>query len=218
MIDSTSWKILISKERKPSKFSRTSKESQAAIGLSLRHTEGLHKTVAERILPHGSSAWCLSPTYRMKKKTFSIKRPFLFNISGVFRTTPTAALRTILGISPLNMQLQFEDRFTSIYLLRISLPSNITDIKPHDLEMKTTGWSLNPSEHLQPNQISYEEGEENIAQKDIINIFPDGAKTGHGVGADFSVLTNDIWTHKWSAKLKTTTPYFNLNSQHFMKQ
>ncbi|GBN20469.1 hypothetical protein AVEN_107427-1 [Araneus ventricosus] len=41
MIDSTGWSILISKERKPSKCSKTSKESQAAIGESLRYTEGL---------------------------------------------------------------------------------------------------------------------------------------------------------------------------------
>ncbi|GBN38238.1 hypothetical protein AVEN_15123-1 [Araneus ventricosus] len=72
------------------------------------------------MLEHGSSAWCLEPTCKMKRKLSSIQRPFLLHISGAYRTTPTAALQTILGIPPLHMQLQFEARFTSIYRLRIS--------------------------------------------------------------------------------------------------
>ncbi|GBN80488.1 hypothetical protein AVEN_152312-1 [Araneus ventricosus] len=65
-----------------------------------------------------------------------------------------------------NMQLQFDARFTSIYRLRIPLPPFITDTQPHDLEMKATGWSTHPSEHLKPNQISFEDGEAYIARKD----------------------------------------------------
>ncbi|GBM49341.1 hypothetical protein AVEN_148670-1 [Araneus ventricosus] len=106
------------------------------------------------------------------------------------------------------MKLQFEARFTSIYRLRISLPPNITDIQPQDLEVKATGWSIHPSEHLEPNQISLEGGEANIARKDIINIFTDGSKTEHGVGAAFFVLTNDIWAYQWSAKLNDNNTVF----------
>ncbi|GBM36043.1 hypothetical protein AVEN_180083-1, partial [Araneus ventricosus] len=141
-------------------------------------------------------------------------RPFLLYISGTFRTTPTAALQTILGISPLHLQSQFEAIFASIYRLRISLPSNVTDIQPQDLEWKAIGWSLYPSEHLQPNQISLEDGEENIVQKDIINIFTDGSKTEHG--AAVCVLTNDLWAYKWSAKLNDNNTVFQaeLTSLH----
>ncbi|GBM18621.1 hypothetical protein AVEN_78181-1, partial [Araneus ventricosus] len=84
-------------------------------------------------------------------------------------------------------------------------------IQGQDLEMKATGWSIHPSEHLKPNEISLEDGETNIARKDIINIFTDGSKSEHGVGAAFCVLTNEIWAYQWSAKL-------NDNSLHFMKQ
>ncbi|GBN41043.1 Putative protein in type-1 retrotransposable element R1DM [Araneus ventricosus] len=146
-------------------------------GISQIHRWTLYKTVIERILAHGSSAWCLNPTFKMKRKLSSIQRPFLLHISGAYRTTPTAALQTILGIPPLHMQLQFEDRFASIYRLRIPLPPLITDTQPHDLEMKATGWSTHPSEHLKSNQISFEDGEAYIARKDIINIFTDGSKT-----------------------------------------
>ncbi|GBM65694.1 hypothetical protein AVEN_87117-1 [Araneus ventricosus] len=153
-------------------------------------------------------SWCLNPTFKMKRKLSSIQRPFLLHISGAYRTTPTAALQTILSIPPLHMQLQFEARFTSIYRLRIPLPPFITDTQPHDLEMKATGWSTHPSEHLKPNQISFEDGEAYIARKDIINIFTDGSKTEHGVGTAFCVLTNDIWAYQWSAKLNDNNTVF----------
>ncbi|GBN04495.1 hypothetical protein AVEN_74059-1 [Araneus ventricosus] len=74
--------------------------------------------------------------------------------------------------------------------------------------MKATGWSFHPSEHLEPNQISLEDGEANIDRKDIINIFTDGPKTEHGVGAAFCVLTNDIWAYQWSAKLNDNDNVF----------
>ncbi|GBO12903.1 hypothetical protein AVEN_57990-1 [Araneus ventricosus] len=132
-------------------------------GTSQIYRMTLYKTVIERMLVQGSLAWCLNPTFKMKRKLSSIQ------ISGAYRTTPTAALQTILGISLLHIQLQFEARFTSNYRLRISFPPNITDIQPQDLEMKVTGWSIHPSECLKPNQISLLDGEANIARKDIIN-------------------------------------------------
>ncbi|GBN65373.1 hypothetical protein AVEN_231885-1 [Araneus ventricosus] len=161
------------------------------------------------MLAHGSSAWCLNPTYRMKRKLSSIQRSFLLYRSGEYSTTPKGiVLPTILGIPPLHMQLQFEVRFASIYRLRISLPANIPDIQPQDLEMKATGRSIHPSEHLKPNQISLEDGEANIARNDFINIFTDGSKTEHGVGAAFCVSTNDIWACQWSAKLNDNNTVF----------
>ncbi|GBM30570.1 hypothetical protein AVEN_27608-1 [Araneus ventricosus] len=104
--------------------------------ISQIHRWTLYKTVIERMLAHGSSAWCLNPTLKMKRKLSSIQRPFLLHISGAYRTTPTAALQTILGIPPLHMQLQFEARLTLIYRLRIPLPPFITDAQPHDLEIR----------------------------------------------------------------------------------
>ncbi|GBM40405.1 ATP-binding cassette sub-family G member 1 [Araneus ventricosus] len=74
--------------------------------------------------------------------------------------------------------------------------------------MKATGWSIDPSEHLQSNQISLKDGGAHIVGKDIINIFTDGSKTKHGVRAAFCVLTNDIWAYQWSAKLNDNNTVF----------
>ncbi|GBM78707.1 hypothetical protein AVEN_25767-1 [Araneus ventricosus] len=177
-------------------------------GISQIHRRTVYKMVIERILAHGSSAWCLNPTFKMKRKLSSIQRPFLLHISGAYRTTSTAALHTILGNPLLHIQLEFEPKFTSIYSLRIALPPNITDIGPQDLEMKATGLPIHPSEHLKTNQISLEDGEANIAQKDIINIFTNGSKTEDGVGSAFYVLTNDIWAYQWYAKLNDNNTVF----------
>ncbi|GBN60514.1 hypothetical protein AVEN_48094-1, partial [Araneus ventricosus] len=78
-------------------------------------------------------------------------------------------------------------------------------IQPHDLEIKATSWPTHSSEHPKPNQISLEA---NIARKDMINIFTDGSKTEHGVGAAFCVLTNHIWAYQWSAKLNVNNTVF----------
>ncbi|GBM42830.1 Putative protein in type-1 retrotransposable element R1DM [Araneus ventricosus] len=66
-------------------------------GICQIHRWTLHKTVVERMPAHGSSAWCLNPTFKMKRKLSSIQRPFLLHMSGAYRTTPTTALQTILG-------------------------------------------------------------------------------------------------------------------------
>ncbi|GBM94765.1 hypothetical protein AVEN_14300-1 [Araneus ventricosus] len=65
-----------------------------------------------------------------------------------------------------------------------------------------------PLKHLKPNQISLEDGEANVARKDIINIFTDGSETEHGIGAAFCVLTNDMYAYQWSAKLKDNNTVF----------
>ncbi|GBN22753.1 hypothetical protein AVEN_38020-1 [Araneus ventricosus] len=67
-------------------------------GISQIHRRTLYKTVIERMPAHGSSAWCLNPTFKVKRKPSSIQRPFLLHISGAYRNTPTAALQTIIGI------------------------------------------------------------------------------------------------------------------------
>ncbi|GBO17479.1 hypothetical protein AVEN_61686-1 [Araneus ventricosus] len=126
-------------------------------GISQVQRWTLYKTVIERMLAYGSSAWCRNPTFKLKRKLSSIQRPFLLHISRAYRTTPTAELQNILGIPPLHMQLQFEARFTTIYRLRILLHPIIADTQPPDLEMKATGWSTHPSEQLKPNQISFED-------------------------------------------------------------
>ncbi|GBM61997.1 hypothetical protein AVEN_199303-1 [Araneus ventricosus] len=106
VFDRLNWLEHINKqEEKAIKMQQSLKRiSGGNWGISQIHRRTLNKTVIERMLAHGSSAWCLNPTFKMKRKLSSIQRPFLLHISGAYRTTPTAALQTILGIPPLHMQ------------------------------------------------------------------------------------------------------------------
>ncbi|GBM18335.1 hypothetical protein AVEN_127792-1 [Araneus ventricosus] len=71
-----------SKERKPSKCSRTSKESQATWKISQIHRRTLYKTVFERIW-HTMVSLCLNPTYRMKRTCFDSKAIPTFHIESI---------------------------------------------------------------------------------------------------------------------------------------
>ncbi|GBM56643.1 hypothetical protein AVEN_147016-1 [Araneus ventricosus] len=54
----------------------------------------------------------------MITKLSQIQRPFLLNITGAYRTSPTAALQAITGIMPLDIKLEAEASFTSFsYML-----------------------------------------------------------------------------------------------------
>ncbi|GBO18781.1 hypothetical protein AVEN_245216-1 [Araneus ventricosus] len=64
----------------------------------------------------------------------------------------------------------------------------VNTLRGLDLEMKATDWSIHPPEHLEPNQISLEDGEANIARKEIINIFTDGSKSD-GFSRRLKILT-----------------------------
>ncbi|GBN07906.1 hypothetical protein AVEN_201026-1 [Araneus ventricosus] len=78
-----------------------------------------------RMLAHGSSAWCLNPTEKMKRKLSSIQRSFHLSMSGAYCTTPTAALQAILGLPPLYLLFQYEARLTTLYRLQLPIPPNI---------------------------------------------------------------------------------------------
>ncbi|GBM25360.1 Putative protein in type-1 retrotransposable element R1DM [Araneus ventricosus] len=173
-------------------------------GVPLNHRRILYKTVIERVLAHGTVAWCLEPTVRVARKLSTIQRPFLLATLGAYRATSTAALQVILGIPPLHLQLQREARGTALRL-RLPLSTNFSDIDPSEIEEKATGWSAHPSEHLSPTQISLDDGA-NISTGHRIYI--NGSKTENGVGAAFCVLTDVNITHRWSTRLSLRNTVF----------
>ncbi|GBN18537.1 hypothetical protein AVEN_112500-1 [Araneus ventricosus] len=183
-------------------------------GVPLNHRRTLYKTVIERVLEHGAVAWCLEPTVRIARKLSTIQRTFLLAISGAYRTTSTAALQVILGISPLHLQLQIEARGTALFRLRLPLSTNVSDINPSEIEEKATGWSAHPSEHLSPTQISLDDGG-NINTG--LRIYTDGSKTEKRVGAAFCVLTDVNITHRWSTRLSLRNTVFQAEILSLLK-
>ncbi|GBN15759.1 hypothetical protein AVEN_196300-1 [Araneus ventricosus] len=154
----------------------------------------LYKAGIERALAHGMIAWCLEPTVRITIKLSIIQRPFLLAISGAYRTTSTAALQVILGISPLHLQLQREAHGTALYRLRRPLSTNVIDIDPSEIAEKTTGCSAHPSEHPSPTQIYL----------DLYRLL----ETEKGMGAAFCVMTKIKTSHRWSTRLSLRNTVF----------
>ncbi|GBM40008.1 hypothetical protein AVEN_217604-1 [Araneus ventricosus] len=82
---------------------------------------GIRWEVIERILLYGTPEWANNITSRQQRLLNSIQRKFLVNITGVYSTTPTAALQVIEGITPLHIKAQMESIL--IRRIRVSIVS-----------------------------------------------------------------------------------------------
>ncbi|GBM59458.1 Putative protein in type-1 retrotransposable element R1DM [Araneus ventricosus] len=178
-------------------------------GISPKHRLHLYKTVVERMLAHGASAWCTDPTTRLSRKLSTIQRPFLLSLSGAYRTTATAALQTILGLPPLPLQLQMEARYVNFTRLKKQVPNCPNIPHPEEIESKAKGWTNHPSNFTLSNQISLEDGGP-TSQESInkVKIFTDGSSTEEGVGAAFSVFSNNQEIFHQKIKLKNYNTVF----------
>ncbi|GBM53558.1 hypothetical protein AVEN_574-1 [Araneus ventricosus] len=87
-------------------------------GIKIRHRKVLYMRVIERMLAHDAGEWRLHPTVRIARKLSSIQRSFLLAITGACRTTSTAALYAILGITSLHLHLPLDARTSNLYRLR----------------------------------------------------------------------------------------------------
>ncbi|GBM71873.1 hypothetical protein AVEN_229368-1 [Araneus ventricosus] len=67
----------------------------------------------------------------------NIQRSFLLAITGVYRTTSTAALQVLLGLPPVFLKFKQEAALTNIIRLRKPVPY---DFSPEDFEANITGW------------------------------------------------------------------------------
>ncbi|GBL79748.1 hypothetical protein AVEN_18268-1 [Araneus ventricosus] len=77
-------------------------------GLNKNIRRKIYFTAVERILLYGEPAWANNITSWQQRLLNSIQRKFRLNITGVYSTTPTAALQVIEGISFLRIKAQME--------------------------------------------------------------------------------------------------------------
>ncbi|GBL88248.1 hypothetical protein AVEN_117825-1 [Araneus ventricosus] len=121
----------------------------------------------------------------MTTKLSQIQRPFLLNITGAYRTSPTAALQAITGIMPLDIKLVAEAQFVQLTRLKKILTIEGEEYNYETYEEKVTGWSRHPEEFIDEERVNLEE---NLSAVGEINIFTDGSKMGQGVGSAFCVF------------------------------
>ncbi|GBN14465.1 hypothetical protein AVEN_233938-1, partial [Araneus ventricosus] len=138
-------------------------------------------------LAHGVSAWGRYFTYRIITNLSQIKRPFLLNITGAYRTTPTAALQAITGIMPLDIELEAEAQFVQLTRLKKYLTIEGEEYNYETYEEKATGWSRHPSEFTDEERVNLEENLDAVSEINIFNGMDD-SKMEQGVGSAFCVF------------------------------
>ncbi|GBN93600.1 Retrovirus-related Pol polyprotein from type-1 retrotransposable element R1, partial [Araneus ventricosus] len=132
-------------------FRNLQKIAGGSWGLSQRMRIQLYRAVAERTLAHAASAWSRDITQKQIEKLNSIQRLFLLNLTGAYRTAPTAALQIIAGIMPLHLKLKMEAHFTHVTRLSQRALVGTKLLQPTQYEKKAVGWQHHPSASLGEN-------------------------------------------------------------------
>ncbi|GBM61078.1 hypothetical protein AVEN_264396-1 [Araneus ventricosus] len=149
----------------------------------------LYRAVAERTLAHAASAWSRDITQKQIATLDSIQRPFLLNITGAYRTAPTAALQIIAGIMPLHLKLKMGTKL----------------LQPTNYEKKAVGWQHHPSVSLEEDRIQIQEEGDEMG----LTIYTDGSKMETGVGTAFYAnMDGGSRSHIWYAKLHDQNSVF----------
>ncbi|GBM58286.1 hypothetical protein AVEN_220202-1 [Araneus ventricosus] len=169
-------------------------------GISPLHRAQLYRSITERTIAPGVSAWGRHFSYRMQTKLNQIQRPFLLNIAGAYRTTPTAALQAITGILPLEYKFEAEAKFSMLTRLRKPITDEGKSLTPEEIEEKSTGCAFHPAEFFEESRI---QAAEDLQAVGDINIYTDGSKTAKGVASAFCI-TNERQElqHHWQGHLK----------------
>ncbi|GBN66301.1 hypothetical protein AVEN_169593-1 [Araneus ventricosus] len=87
---------------------------------------------------------------KLKLNSFHIQRLSLLNITGAYKTTPTAALQVISGIMPLPLKLEAEANFISVMRLKHNI---IVDGEEHKAEEYEDKASVRGIKHILSNII-----------------------------------------------------------------
>ncbi|GBL72676.1 hypothetical protein AVEN_127923-1 [Araneus ventricosus] len=150
------------------------------------------------MLLYGASAWALSVSPRLKKKSL-IQRFFLLYITYYYRTTPTSALQDITGIMPLHLKAQQEAIFVNVTCLRKEIEFEGLSYQPRDYEEKIKSLTIHLSLFNIINQISTTEP---YKEDNRLMFFTDGSKTEIGTGCSYCAFENGIKALEWKRKLE----------------
>ncbi|GBN12234.1 hypothetical protein AVEN_50939-1 [Araneus ventricosus] len=159
----------------------------------------LYKTVIERTLCHGASAWGHNMTSRLQKKLDSIQRLVFLYITGAYRTTPTAALQVVTCLQPLHLQIQqgathLHPTFSQLYSAQ-----QITRAKAVEFIFTP------PPNFLLHNQISFIE---NHIHSRANAMYTDGSNTDEGTGSAYCILENYGIIASWQGKIDHSNSVF----------
>lgn len=168
-------------------------------GMRPKQMYWLYVTVIRPIVAYGSVAWWEKGQQRLAQaKLSSLQRQACLLITGAFRTTPTAAMEALLGLTPLHIYLQGEARWATyrLHQAAVSRPQSchmegtalLRDIMSRDLLCMPSDVMPRTISHVQtykitlPTREDWLREERNLVRADVC-LYTDGSKTKDGVGA-----------------------------------
>jgi len=158
-----------------------SKSAKQSWGLSHEALYTIHKGVILPLLLYGAPVWIEALEKECNKKGYNrIQRLFDIKIAKAFRTTSNEALCTLTGLTPIVIKAEKVAKLYSI--MRKSQVQGI------DYEVQPKDW-LNPANTIRiTEQLEQEEH--------AIQIFTDGSKSEHGVGAGIAIFVQGKLEHQ----------------------
>ncbi|GBM77919.1 hypothetical protein AVEN_89583-1 [Araneus ventricosus] len=174
-------------------------------GLNKDLRRRLYKTVAERMILHGVAAWAYPLSARQSRLLNSIQRKFLLNVTGVYSTTPTAALQVIEGIKPLHIKAEQEAVYVRTTRLRKTSNYNNINFNPNNYEDDTTSTKFHPAIFQLEDRISLKK---QFLPVPGLNIYTDGSKIEDKTGSAFCVMEEDITKYERMAQLSPFNTVF----------
>lgn len=159
----------------------------------------LYKTVVEPMLLYGAPVWAGSLHKRQREKLWSAQRFFLLNITGAYRTAPTAALNVLTGVPPLYLSAAAWAKIGGLLQVNNSAHIEGTYFAAEIVEQRAAAHAQHPASILPENQVSISMTARQ--QADGANIYTDGSKLENRVGSAFICLSSESTPYIWQKAL-----------------
>ncbi|GBM83861.1 hypothetical protein AVEN_145082-1 [Araneus ventricosus] len=161
-------------------------------GLNKNIRRKIYFTVIERILLYGAPAWANNITSRQQRLLNSIQRKFLLNITGVYSTTPTAALQVIEDSTPLHIKAQMESILVRVGRLRRDCNWEGSSFLYQDFQQPNPPLIIHPANFDLEDRVSIGSDPHPPAYA----FYTDGSHLEGETGCAFCVIQNNVQIHQ----------------------
>ncbi|GBM59008.1 hypothetical protein AVEN_241397-1 [Araneus ventricosus] len=175
-------------------------------GLSKNIRRQLYLTVVEKVILYASAEWAHIITARQQKLLSSIQRKFLFNITGAYNTTPTAALQVIEGLMPLHTKANMQSTLVRVGRLGRNCDYEGIHFDHESYEQPSPPSTIHPARFSLEDRISH--GGQVPSNRTPIEVHTDGSKINDQTDSAFCAIANEAITKTWKAKMSPANTVF----------
>ncbi|GIY18175.1 RNase H domain-containing protein [Caerostris extrusa] len=159
-----------------------------------------YKTVAERKVCYAATIWAKNMTNQLKGKLSIIQRYYALQISKAYRTSPTSALLTIIGLEPLHLVAQRESCYGNVIRLHKDSKFNNKLYRASDFEQIVSQWKEAPWKKIINKQV---DGKQTKSTYTLMVL-----NRKKGVGSAFVAYQGNKETHGWKETLRNSNSIY----------